>query len=296
MNVFSLILDGGGILLGVGVLLSSYHLMNGLVELFSRMWKRIFMTWARRRLTDLGIVQASDAKTKPALNIKRLSIFLVIPLLALAVRDYLLSPLMVVFGALIIVWLDFQARQKEIEKVNEDAEIAALQVRSLLQVDRSLLNALSGIQIPDGALKRSLQQVIARLQMHQPPEEAVRSLQGLPGTITARLSALIANSARTTDDMQSALLQTLEQEAHRQKLLRSKIRQTLALVRGTIRLLQGATAAALVFVLLSPTWRTFFLQDIPHRTLMTVLIVCAVMASLYFEYEVYQMGSSEAFS
>lgn len=296
MNVFSLILDGGGILLGVGVLLSSYHLMNGLVELFSRMWKRIFMTWARRRLTDLGIVQASDAKKKPALNIKRLSIFLVIPLLALAVRDYLLSPLMVVFGALIIVWLDFQARQKEIEKVNEDAEIAALQVRSLLQVDRSLLNALDGIQIPDGALKRSLQQVIARLQMHQPPEEAVRSLRGLPGTITARLSALIANSAHTTDDMQSALLQTLEQEAHRQKLLRSKIRQTLALVRGTIRLLQGATAAALVFVLLSPTWRMFFLQDIPHRTLMTVLIVCAVLASLYFEYEVYQMGSSEAFS
>ena len=296
MNVFSLILDGGGILLGVGVLLSSYHLMNGLVELFSRMWKRIFMTWARRRLTDLGIVQASDAKTKPALNIKRLSIFLAIPFLALAVRDYLLSPLMIIFGGLIIVWLDFQARQKEIEKVNEDAEIAALQVRSLLQVDRSLLNALSGIQIPDGALKRSLQQVITRLQMHQPPEEAVRSLQGLPGTITARLSALIANSARTTDDMQSALLQTLEQEAHRQKLLRSKIRQTLALVRGTIRLLQGATAAALVFVLLSPTWRTFFLQDIPHRTLMTVLIVCAVLASLYFEYEVYQMGSSEAFS
>ncbi|MBI4927979.1 MAG: hypothetical protein HY835_09455 [Anaerolineae bacterium] len=289
-------MDGGGILLGVGVLLSSYHLMNGLVELFSRMWKRIFMTWARRRLTDLGIVQTSDAKPKPALNIKRLSIFLVIPLLALAVRDYLLSPLMVVFGALIIVWLDFQARQKEIEKVNEDAEIAALQVRSLLQVDRSLLNALNGIQIPDGALKRSLQQVISRLQMHQPPEEAVGSLQGLPGTITARLSALIANSARTTDDMQSALLQTLEQEAHRQKLLRSKIRQTLALVRGTIRLLQGATAAALVFVLLSPTWRTFFLQDIPHRTLMTVLIVCAVLASLYFEYEVYQMGSSEAFS
>lgn len=296
MNVFSLILDGGGILLGVGVLLSSYHLMNGLVELFSRMWKRIFMTWARRRLTDLGIVQASDAKTKPALNIKRLSIFLAIPFLALAVRDYLLSPLMIIFGGLIIVWLDFQARQKEIEKVNEDAEIAALQVRSLLQVDRSLLNALNGIQIPDGALKRSLQQVISRLQMHQPPEEAVRSLQGLPGTITARLSALIANSARTTDDMQSALLQTLEQEAHRQKLLRSKIRQTLALVRGTIRLLQGATAAALVFVLLSPTWRTFFLQDIPHRTLMTVLIVCAVLASLYFEYEVYQMGSSEAFS
>lgn len=87
--------------------------MNGLVELFSRMWKRILVDSGQTPASrSAGIVQASDAKTKPALNIKRLSIFLVIPLLALAVRDYLLSPLMVVFGALIIVRLDFQARQK----------------------------------------------------------------------------------------------------------------------------------------------------------------------------------------
>ena len=109
------------------------------------------------------------------------------------------------------------------------------------------------------------------------------------------MSALIANSARITDEIQSSLLIALEQEAHRQKLLRSKMRQTLALVRGTIRLLQGAVAAALVFVLLSPTWRSFFLQDIPHRTLLTVLMICSVLASLYFEYEVYQLGSGEAF-
>lgn len=296
MNLFTWILDGGGILLGAGVFLTSFHLLTGLVELLSRLWKRIFVTWARRRLRDLGLVQAVDGKTKPRLDLRRLGMFLAIPLLALAVRDYLLSPLMVLIGGLVIAWLDFQARQKEIEKVNEDAEIAALQVRSLLQVDRSLLNALNGIQIPDGTLKRALQQVIARLQMHQPPEEAARSLHGLPGNITARLSALIANSAHITDDLQASLLLTLEQEAHRQKLLRSKIRQTLALVRGTIRLLQGATAAALVFVLLSPTWRTFFLQDVPHRTLMTALTICAVVASLYFEYEVYQMGSAEAFA
>jgi CHASE1-domain containing sensor protein len=87
----------------------------------------------------------------------------------------------------------------------------------------------------------------------------------------------------------------LEQEAHRQKLLRSKMHQTLALVRGTIRLLQGVVAAAMIFVLLSPTWRDFFLQDIPHRTLLTVLLSGAVLASLYFEVEVYQLGSGEAF-
>ena len=295
MNPFSLILNGGVFFLIAGVFLSSYSLLTGLVVMTVRIWNRLFVSWARRRLRDLGIVRINDPKAKPILDVRRIALFLIIPILALAVRDYLISPLVVLFGALIIVWIDFQARQNERGRVNEDAEIAALQVRSLLQVDRSLLNALNGIDLPDGALKRALQQVISRLQMHQPPEQAAKALQGLPGAVTARLSALIANSARITDEIQSSLLVALEQEAHRQKLLRSKVRQTLALVRGTIRLLQGATTAALGFVLLSPTWRVFFLQDIPHRTLLTVLMVCAVLASLYFEFEVYQLGSSEAF-
>jgi hypothetical protein len=207
----------------------------------------------------------------------------------------LLSPLVLLFGLLLIAWMNFQTRQNERGRINEDAEMAALQMRSLLIVDRSLLNALNGIELPPGVLKRSVQQVVTRLQMHQPPEQSAQSLKGLPGTVTARLAALIANSARITDEIQSSLLVALEQEAHRQKLLRSKMRQTLALVRGTIRLLQGVVAAAMLFVLLSPIWRSFFLQDIPHRTLLTVLMVCAALASLYFEYEVYQLGSGEAF-
>jgi len=224
-----------------------------------------------------------------------LVLFVAIPVLALAVRDLLLSPLMIAFGCLVIAWINYQARQTERGRVNEDAELAALQMRSMLSVDRSLLNALNAIELPAGVLKRSIQQVVTRLQMHQPPDQAAQALKGLPGTVTARLAALIANSARITDEIQASLLVALEQEAHRQKLLRSKMRQTLALVRGTIRLLQGAVAAAMVFVLLSPTWRSFFLQDIPHRTLLTVLMLCAVLASLYFEYEVYQLGSGEAF-
>ena len=220
---------------------------------------------------------------------------MLIPILAIAVRDLLLSPLILLFGLLIFAWMNYQERQSERSRVNEDAEMAALQMRSLLAVDRSLLNALNGITLPDGVLKQSIQKVVARLQMHQPPEQAIQALHGLPGNVTARLAALIGNSARITDEIQTSLLVALEQEAHRQKLLRSKMTQTLALVRGTIRLLQGVVAAAVCFVLLNPTWRNFFLQDIPHRTLLTVLLVCSIVASLYFEYEVYQMGSGEAF-
>jgi hypothetical protein len=44
-----------------------------------------------------------------------------------------------------------------------------------------------------------------------------------------------------------------------------------------------------------PDWRVFFLQDIPHRTLLTGLLLVAVIASLYFEVEVHQLGNGEAF-
>jgi hypothetical protein len=295
MNLFSLMLNISVALLAAGVFLCSYRILSTSAEIITRLWKRMFVSWAARRLSDLGIVKVEDGKKRTNLDVKRLVLFVAIPVLALAVRDLLLSPLMIAFGCLVIAWINYQARQTERGRVNEDAELAALQMRSMLSVDRSLLNALNAIELPAGVLKRSIQQVVTRLQMHQPPDQAAQALKGLPGTVTARLAALIANSARITDEIQASLLVALEQEAHRQKLLRSKMRQTMALVRGTIRLLQGAVAAAMVFVLLSPTWRSFFLQDIPHRTLLTVLMLCAVLASLYFEYEVYQLGSGEAF-
>lgn len=295
MNRFSLILDFSVIALTAGVFLLTFRVLVTLWELLERVWKRLFVSWARRQLRRVGVVREETPQGKKELDGKRLGVLVLIPILAIAVRDLLLSPLILLFGLLIFAWMNYQERQSERSRVNEDAEMAALQMRSLLAVDRSLLNALNGITLPDGVLKQSLQKVVARLQMHQPPEQAIQALQGLPGNVTARLAALIGNSARITDEIQTSLLVALEQEAHRQKLLRSKMTQTLALVRGTIRLLQGVVAAAVCFVLLNPTWRNFFLQDIPHRTLLTVLLVCSIVASLYFEYEVYQMGSGEAF-
>jgi hypothetical protein len=295
MNQFSLILDAGVVLLAGGIFLVSFHILVSLVEVILRVWRRMFVSWASRRMREMGILKADRNKKKARLDFKRIFLLLSIPILALLVNDVLLSPLVALFGLLVVWWVDFQSRRTDRDRVNEDAEIVALQMRSLLNVDHSLLNALDSVELTEGILKRSLLQVVNRLQMHQPPDQAVQSLKGLPGNVTARLSALIAHSSRITDDIQSSLLIALEQEAHRQKLLRSKMRQTLALVRGTIRLLQGVTAAAMVFVLLSPTWRSFFLRDIPHRTLLTVLLTCAILGSLYFEYEVYQLGSAEAF-
>jgi hypothetical protein len=295
MSKFSLLLNVAFLLSVAGLTLVCFGLFSSAGEILVRLWQRVFRRWTAGKLQVLGMVRKENNEGRSQLDWKRLMLVALIPVLALAVQDFLLSPLVVIIGVLLFIWMRFQNRQADNGRVNEDAEIAALQLRSLMEVDHSLQNAVKGLELPAGSMKKALEELADRLQMRQPPDQAVLPLYALPGKVTARLAILIANSARITEDVQASLLSGLEQEAHRQKLLRSKMRQTLALVRGTIRLLQGVTAAVMGFVLLSPIWRSFFLQDLSHRTLLTALLICSVVASLYFEFEVYQLGSGEAF-
>jgi hypothetical protein len=293
MTPFRFIIDAGVVFLATGIFLTLYSLVLTSTEVIIRTWRKTFVSWADHRLRDMGIIQEKPYRAQVELDWKRLVMLVAIPGLAFAVHDFMLSPLVLLIGLAILIWMDFQKHQIERAQINEDAEVVALQIRSLMSVDRSILNALSKIELPVGIMKQAIDQVAIRLRMHQPPEQAAKAFIGLPGNVTARLSALISHSAQLTDEIQDGLLLSLEQEAHRQKLLRSKTHQTLSLVRGTIRLLQGVVAGAISFVVLSPAWRDFFLQDVSHRVLLAILICAVALASLYFEYEVYQLSYGE---
>lgn len=276
-----------------GVFLLLFSTLVTAVEVTLKLWRRTFASWAERRLRNMGVIQEKTSPEQPEWNWKRLALLLAIPGLALVLHDILLSSLVLGMGAVLLAWSRFQQKQAERAQINEDAETVALQIRSLMSVDHSLLNALTRVQLPTGVMNRAIGQVASRLRMHQAPLQAAQALKGLPGTVTSRLSAIIAHNARLTDAVQDGLLLSLEQEAHRQKLLRAKTRQTLSLVRGTIRLLQAVVVSALGFVLASPAWRDFFLQDIPRQVLLVVMLAGIVFASLYFEVEVHQLTYGE---
>ncbi len=295
MSLFRWILEASFLTFILGVFLSSRVLLENSCAILVSLWRRLLSPWTALRLKDLGILQEEQHTRKISFTWHRLLIPAVALAIAIAVADSLVSPLVLLSGAAALWWARYQSAESQRTEVNEDAELAVLQMRSLLQVDHSLLNSLNAIDLPDGSLKMAIREVASRLQMHQPPEQAALAFRRLPGAVTARLAALIANSSRITDEVQMGLFQTVEAEAHRQKAIRSRMRQTLALVRGTIRLLQGVVVAATIFVLLAPDWRFFFLQDVPHRVLLTVLLVCVVLASLYFEFEVHQLARGEAF-
>ena len=293
MSPFRFLIDAGAVFLAGGIFLVLYNTLLSGVEIIVKTWRRTFVSWAGRRLRAMGVIQEKPYQAHNELDWKRLILLIAAPGLAIAVHDFMLSPLVLVIGLIILIWINFQQKQVERAQINEDAEAVALQIRSLMSVDHSLLNALMNVKLPVGVMNHAIEQVASRLRMHQPPGQAAQALKGLPGNVTSRLSALIANNAQLTEEIQDELLVSLEQEAHRQKMLRSKTRQTLSLVRVTIRLLQGVVAASVSFVVLSPAWRDFFLQDAPHRVLLAVMICGVVLASLYFEYEVYQLSFGE---
>jgi len=293
MSLFRVLLEAGAIFLTMGIFLLLYSTFTTVLEIVVKTWRRTFASWASRRLHAMGILQEKPAQAGQELDWKRLAVLLATSILALSVRDLMLSPIVLMIGLAILAWISFQQKQVERAQVNEDAEGVALQMRSLISVDHSLLNALLRVKLPPGMMKRGIEEVANRLRLHQTPDQAVQGLQGLPGIVTSRLSALIANHAQLTDEIQDELLLSLEQEAHRQKLLRSKTHQTLALVRGTIRMLQAVVAASVTFVMLSPAWRDFFLQDISQRVLLALMICGVVLASLYFEFEVHQLSFGE---
>ena len=293
MSPFRLLMDAGTVILAGGVFLALYNVLLSLIEILVKLWRKTFVSWAGRRLRAMGVIQEEPYKARGELDWKRLALLIATPLLALTVHDLMLSPIVLGIGIAIFTWVHFQQQHLKRAQINEDAESVALQMRSLISVDHSLLSALAQIKLPIGVMRNAIGQVASRLGMHQPPAQAAQALKGLPGNVTSRLSALIAHHAQLTEDVQDGLLVSLEQEAHRQKLLRSKTRQTLSLVRGTIRLLQGVVAGSITFVMLAPAWRDFFLQDISHRVMLAVMICGVVLASLYFEYEVYQLSFGE---
>ena len=293
MKVFTWMINGSSLLLVLGVALALYVFLSASTDLWITVWRRFFSTWVERRLQNMGILQKKTKEDRSSVNWKRFLYLVLILFLMTLAHDLMLSPLVFLAGTLILLWLNFQQKQQQRAQINEDAESVALQLRSLMHVDHSIIHALQQVELPDGLLKSAISELGQRLSMQQAPMQAAQALKGIPGSFSNRLFALIANTAHLNDAIQDDLLLAIEKEAQRQKSMRNKMQQTLTLVKGTIRLLQGVVAGAVLFVMFTPAWRSFFLQDGAHRILLFFLIVLVLLASAYFEYEVHQLRFGE---
>ena len=108
MSSYRFLIDAGAVILAAGIFLTLYNLMLTGVEIVVNTWRRLFVSWAGRRLRDMGIIQEKPYLANNELDWKRLALLIATPGLALVVHDYIFSPLVLIIGIAILTWVSFQ--------------------------------------------------------------------------------------------------------------------------------------------------------------------------------------------
>ena len=110
MSPYRFLIDAGAVILAAGIFLTLYNMMLTGVEIVVKTWRRIFVSWAGRRLRAMGVIQENPYVAQNVLDWKLLAILIATPGLALVVHDFILSPLVLIFGTAILTWVNFQQK------------------------------------------------------------------------------------------------------------------------------------------------------------------------------------------
>lgn len=111
MSPFRFLMDAGAVILTGGVFLTLYNFLITSVEIFVKIWRRTFISWAERRLRAMGVIQEKPFQARDELDWKRMALLIATPVLAFAVHDYMLSPIVLGIGVIIFLWVNFQQKQ-----------------------------------------------------------------------------------------------------------------------------------------------------------------------------------------
>ena len=87
MTAFRFMIDAGAVFLAAGIFLTLYNLLLTSIEVIIRIWRKTFVSWAGRRLRDMGVIQEKPFRAQVELDWKRLVLLIAIPVIALAVHD-----------------------------------------------------------------------------------------------------------------------------------------------------------------------------------------------------------------
>lgn len=110
MSSYRFLIDAGAVILAAGIFLTLYNMMLTGFEIVVKTWRRIFVSWAGRRLRDMGVIQEKPYLAHNELDWKRLALWIATPGLALVVHDFIFSPLVLMIGIAILTWVYFQRK------------------------------------------------------------------------------------------------------------------------------------------------------------------------------------------
>ena len=287
----------GAFLLVQQVLEILSDLITGLAGLLLRRFRPV----ALRRLvefqqkTDASLEEKKNAISLPGLlsSLSRWQPFWIVlaALAALILIDPLRSPLAF---ALILTGGELYRstfRSIRLQKMNEDASSLILQFASRYPMSRSLAKTLkdTSASLPGGEVRGAMEACLRHLQMNQKVSEAMKPVQRLGFPVLSRFGQVLASAQDTNHAIFMKTLEILRNEVEGSLDLHRQARQSLTLVRSTVRVLQVVAGLALAVASTLPNWRTYFLADSKNWMLFIGILAIAVLGSLYVEAEMRQM-------
>jgi hypothetical protein len=295
-----LILSAAAAAFGIGLFLSSHGLILLLEDLLFGIWDWLIRTLrpGAHRIREMAkearspkIVQTSygrDFISRTALAILRYPFPLLAAfLLAIWVRDFLISPILVAAGAVISSALFTRLSRRLYNQLTDELEMLILQFVSRYPLRNSVATALSEAadQIPNGMLREAAAGTATRLKL-QAAGNPFRDLIAIPHPVARRFAGVLMRAGFASPEVFLDLLNQLRKDTESRRELQQRVRRDLTLESATISILQVVLIVSLVAVVLIPSWREYYVGTVGNRVVYLLLVGLGILGTMIGENEI----------
>ncbi|MFN2299377.1 MAG: hypothetical protein ACK2UB_11045 [Anaerolineales bacterium] len=285
---------------GTGFFFAGHGMILLLEDLIFGMWDWLLrkLRPRARQLRDLAkearspkIVQTSygrDFISRMAVSVMRFPApVLVAFLLALWVNDWMISPIMVVVGAVVSSALFARLSRKLYNQLTDELEMLILQFVSRYPLRNSVATALSEAadNLPEGMLREAASATATRLKL-QAAGNPFRDLIAVPHPVARRFAGVLMRAGYSSPEVFLDLISQLRKDTESRRELQQRVRRDLTLESATITILQVVLVASLAAVVLIPSWKEYYIVSFGNRVVYLLLVGLGILGTVIGDNEV----------
>ncbi len=212
---------------------------------------------------------------------------LVAVVLAIWIQDWMLSPIIIVVGAVISASLFTRLSRRFYNQITDELEMLILQFVSRYPLRNSVATALAEAadQLPKGILRDAAANTATRLKL-QDGTNPYRDFLAIPHPVARRFAGVLMRAGFASPDVFLDLLGQLRKDTESRRELQQQVRRDLTLESATITILQVVLILSLIVAALLPAWRVYYTGSIGNRVIYLTMVVVGVVGTVIAENEV----------
>jgi len=295
-----LVLAAAAAAFGIGLFLFGHGLMLAAEDLIFGLWEWLLRTVrpSAHRLQQMAQESRSPRIVQTGARQNAVSMILLpvlrypFPILAAVVlaiwiQDWLLSPIMIVVGAVISASLFTRLSRRYYNQITDELEMLILQFVSRYPLRNSVATALSEAadQLPKGVLRNAASNTATRLKL-QDGSNPYRDLLAIPHPVARRFAGVLMRAGFASPEVFLDLLGQLRKDTESRRELQQRVRRDLTLESATITILQVVLILSLIAAALLPSWRVYYTGSIANRVIYLTMVVVGVVGTVIGENEV----------